>query len=494
MRVLKIGRSSSNNIIVADPTVSSQHATLTISDTGEVRIKDLNSKNGTFVNGRRIFQETLITAKDVIKAGNTIVDWQKHLNAPEPVRNFPVIDASVIKRKKTIGRNSGNDIVVSYNDVSGFHAQLLEKANGDIAIADSGSTNGTYVNGQKISIRVLQRGDTVMLANKYPLDWSSAFPSADIEQKTPEYNAPVKSAPAKSNKTKILLVASALAVAAAAGFLFVQKPWNAQGTASSSPKSVLSPEAIYAQYKKSVVLIVGAYYFEASGGGRTWYYTVDGGGNIVQMRSEDDAVFYMGTGFFVSRDGKIVTNKHIAAPWEYNGDIIAEIKRRTGGANVEGRLAFLGCFVNDTHVSGIQDLIHCTSIKTGATNDIDVAVLQTNSKTLPNGTETIIDLDQAVIADDELVVGASVFTIGFPAGLLLGETDQGIQANNQDGRITQIRGNVEFGHNIAVEHGASGSPVFNEYGKLVGVINAGYERKQGYNMAVKAKYAVELVK
>jgi S1-C subfamily serine protease len=221
---------------------------------------------------------------------------------------------------------------------------------------------------------------------------------------------------------------------------------------------------------------------------------MDGGGNIVQIFSEDDAIVYTGTGFFVSNDGKIVTNKHVAAPWEYDDDIIAAIKRGTGGADVEGRLAFLGCFVNDMYVSGLQDLIHCTTIKTGSTKDIDVAVLQTNSKTLPNGTETIIDLNQAVITDDEFVAGASIFTIGFPAGFILGRTDQGIQANNQDGRITQIRGDVEFGHNIAVEHGASGSPVFNESGKLVGIVNAGYERTQGYNMAVKAKYAVELVK
>jgi S1-C subfamily serine protease len=111
---------------------------------------------------------------------------------------------------------------------------------------------------------------------------------------------------------------------------------------------------------------------------------------------------------------------------------------------------------------------------------------------MPNGTETIIDLNQAVISDDGLVVGASLFTIGFPAGFGLGMTAQGIQANNQDGKITQIRGDVEFGHNITIIGGASGSPVFNEYGKLVGIINAGYE--QGYNLAVKAKYAVELVK
>jgi pSer/pThr/pTyr-binding forkhead associated (FHA) protein len=481
MRVLKIGRSSSNNIVVKDPTVSSQHAALTISDTGEVRIKDLNSKNGTFVNGQRIFQETLITAKDLIKAGSSVVNWQKYLNPPKPVRHFPVIDAAVIKQRKTIGRNSGNDIVVSYADVSGSHAQLLERSNGDIAIADSGSTNGTYVNGHKISMHILKPGDTVMLAKKYPLDWNNVFPKVNLEQELSKNNVPVK-----TNKTKTLLIASAVIVVIVAGFLFAQKPRETQDSV------LFSPEEIYARYKKSVVLIMGAYYYEASGRGATRYYAADGNGKIVRINSEDDAMFYTGTGFIVSNDGKIVTNKHIAAPWEYDDDVIAAIKRVTGEVNIEGRLAFIGCFLNDTYVSGMQDLILCSPVRIGATRAIDVAVLQTNSKTLPGGAETIVDLNQAVITDDGLAAGASIFTIGFPAGFGLGMTEIGIQANNQDGKITQMRGDVEFGHNITIIGGASGSPVFNEYGKLVGIINAGYE--QGYNLAIKAKYAVDLVK
>jgi S1-C subfamily serine protease len=142
----------------------------------------------------------------------------------------------------------------------------------------------------------------------------------------------------------------------------------------------------------------------------------------------------------------------------------------------------------------MEDLIRCTPLKTGATNEIDVAVIQTNSKTLPQGTEKIVDLNQAVMSDDGLVPGTSIFTIGFPAGFGFAATEQGIQANNQDGKITQNRGEFEFGHNITIIGGASGSPVFNEYGKLAGIVNAGFVASQGYNMAIKAKYAVELAK
>ena len=45
MRIIKIGRSSVNDIVLSDLTVSSSHAIIEIQDDGQVFIKDLNSKN-----------------------------------------------------------------------------------------------------------------------------------------------------------------------------------------------------------------------------------------------------------------------------------------------------------------------------------------------------------------------------------------------------------------------------------------------------------------
>ena len=48
--VIRIGRASSNDIVIDDPTVSAEHASLTKSPSG-YRLRDLGSTNGTQANG-----------------------------------------------------------------------------------------------------------------------------------------------------------------------------------------------------------------------------------------------------------------------------------------------------------------------------------------------------------------------------------------------------------------------------------------------------------
>ena len=51
-----------------------------------------------------------------------------------------------------IGKAKTNDIVIDNSHVSGQHAQLLMDETGVLHIVDVGSTNGTYVNGQKLTV------------------------------------------------------------------------------------------------------------------------------------------------------------------------------------------------------------------------------------------------------------------------------------------------------------------------------------------------------
>ena len=65
-----IGRSEESDIFLVDPSVSRNHATLVI-ENGVVDVEDLNSTNGTFVNGERIEAKRRVVSGDVLTFGNT---------------------------------------------------------------------------------------------------------------------------------------------------------------------------------------------------------------------------------------------------------------------------------------------------------------------------------------------------------------------------------------------------------------------------------------
>jgi len=69
----------------------------------------------------------------------------------------------------SIGRSSGNTITLhpSERSVSGHHA-ILYKTSSRIMIQDLQSTNGTYVNDEKVTERDLQTGDTIGLGARGP--------------------------------------------------------------------------------------------------------------------------------------------------------------------------------------------------------------------------------------------------------------------------------------------------------------------------------------
>jgi len=66
------------------------------------------------------------------------------------------------KGELTIGRNPGNDILIDNVGVSRRHAVI--RWNGSLAeVEDFGSANGTFVNGEKVSMRELQDGDEILV-------------------------------------------------------------------------------------------------------------------------------------------------------------------------------------------------------------------------------------------------------------------------------------------------------------------------------------------
>jgi hypothetical protein len=70
-----IGRTPDNHIQVAAPNISRRHAVVEIANAG-YRIRDLESQNGTFVNGERIREHTLVDG-DHIRIGETEFVFQR---------------------------------------------------------------------------------------------------------------------------------------------------------------------------------------------------------------------------------------------------------------------------------------------------------------------------------------------------------------------------------------------------------------------------------
>jgi hypothetical protein len=67
----------------------------------------------------------------------------------------------------TVGRDGDNGIVLAENTVSRRHAQLTRDSQGHFLIADEGSANGIYVNGERVPQATLEHGDEVKIGDNY---------------------------------------------------------------------------------------------------------------------------------------------------------------------------------------------------------------------------------------------------------------------------------------------------------------------------------------
>jgi FHA domain len=82
---------------------------------------------------------------------------------PNGTREIPLIFKPG-GRRLNVGRASDNDLSLNDASVSKIHAALLMTGEGTLLVADTGSTNGTFINGRRISYgesRQIDDGDVV---------------------------------------------------------------------------------------------------------------------------------------------------------------------------------------------------------------------------------------------------------------------------------------------------------------------------------------------
>jgi pSer/pThr/pTyr-binding forkhead associated (FHA) protein len=111
---------------------------------------------------------------------------------PQPNQSY-----DLAKDLVTLGRDITNDIVINDPEVSRHHLRLTRGAGG-FSIEDLGSTNGTFINGQRInSVRPLRPGDLVGLGETVTLVYEAAASQNTIDGTIPNAarNAPQPSQP-----------------------------------------------------------------------------------------------------------------------------------------------------------------------------------------------------------------------------------------------------------------------------------------------------------
>ena len=142
--------------MITDARVSSKHAVLQAED-GRWVLADKGSTNGTYAGDQRV---------DRIEInGECLVRLSDPADGPVLSCAVSVAASSGLPRHDVrIGREPDNDIVLSDLSVSSHHAELRKVA-GAYRIVDLDSTNGTFVNEQRVTAALLSDGDIVGLGD-----------------------------------------------------------------------------------------------------------------------------------------------------------------------------------------------------------------------------------------------------------------------------------------------------------------------------------------
>jgi hypothetical protein len=81
MKLIKIGRGKENDIVLTDDSnISRNHAGIFQDDDENIFLTDLDSANGTFINGKKLKGSELLKANDIVKIGKTVLPWKNYIN------------------------------------------------------------------------------------------------------------------------------------------------------------------------------------------------------------------------------------------------------------------------------------------------------------------------------------------------------------------------------------------------------------------------------
>jgi pSer/pThr/pTyr-binding forkhead associated (FHA) protein len=194
-----IGRSHSSDIVLPADNVSRRHARL-YTQNGKVFVEDMNSSNGVYVDGQRIHRVHEIAKSAQIKVGDFYIHVEsagiKTDAGPEafesgrpgvPAQAVAAPSSSsrsgifgrlvgasgemegrsfdVVNEVMMVGRGKDCSMTIIDTSVSRVHAKILVATDGSLSVEDAGSSNGTYVNDERIKKAGFSHGDYVRFGN-----------------------------------------------------------------------------------------------------------------------------------------------------------------------------------------------------------------------------------------------------------------------------------------------------------------------------------------
>ncbi|MBQ8607773.1 MAG: FHA domain-containing protein [Bacteroidaceae bacterium] len=512
MRLLKIGRDAACDITLHSDKVSSLHAEVTILNNGDILLEDKNSRNGTYIMNKPIKPGVAVSVRrgDAIRFGDVELMWNQ-IPMPENNSNFKALYG--------IGTNFRNEIQISGNTVSRFHATLKIGRDGKAYLQDH-SKNGTTVNGTRIAsgqnIRI-KRNDAVVCGG-VPVNLKQFIPTGGILTK---------------------IVAAAAIAAVIVGIAFV------------IPR-IIKPEPSLKALQDATACVYGEYYIEVTLeddpfidllGGLGWpsKWVFGRIGNSTQpvlgtlTNNKISPFAYTGTAFFISEDGYLGTNRHIAIPWELskkdddmvkqemqkalnntNNLIISILNKaiESGILSVEdakaylarlqkstfkigGRHSFFGIACAGKNVSNSNDFMNCQVIDDSKNKDIDVALIRLNDAKTP---ESIIkggffNIKNARTDETTLTpLEEELITIGYPSGFNIGfftENATTLLPTTHKLTVSKKADNNQFQFQGLSIGGQSGSPIIDEDRRLVGVLYGGFSKTE-ISYGCNIKHLVEL--
>lgn len=496
MRLLKIGRDASCDIVMHSPSVSSLHAELTLLNSGDILLEDKGSRNGTFIMNQPIKPNKPVNVRrgDAIRFADVELQWSQ---VPMPEDN------SAYQGIYGIGSHFNNDFQISGGTVSRYHATVKHGRDGKMYIVDH-SKNGTMVNGTKIPSNTPYRikKSSAVVCGGVPVDLSRLPWPKDLWK-------------------YIAGIAASVLILVGVGF----GAWEIINKTGTDEPSV-------ADLEKATVCVLERYYLEATFKDdplrdkcpselwpEHWVFGLDSDGNVAlgTLTGIDIKPFGgLGTAFFISENGELGTNRHIAVPWEYdsenkemvtqemqkllsdailnhvinlifNGhvanlrsmdDVLAIIKRlEKSELVISGRMDYMGIIMKDQAVSTISDLTACQVIAESGDEKKDVALIRLNTPITPhNVLETgFYDIEHARIDETSLKVQEEeLTTIGYPqeygTGSQIVGDGKAFLPQVQRTYISIAPDENRFQIQCNVVGGQSGSPIIDSQRRLVGVV------------------------